>query len=190
MMKSGVIVRQTLTTLEANGYSASQRPLEAPYLAASAIAEDALGIVGIAVYDTFEILHECWRDAQSAVSALLHRKLGEADPKLKEAYLLLFCLTPYYGDARKPREIAEDTMIARKFVVLGQQLETSSTLDAMLEPLLPLPDELSGVATGRALEELSSLLERHDVSKAVSSRLVKAFLGGEPLMDAIAPAEV
>ena len=191
MLSPGLVLREAVTTLESNNYTPSEAGFESANVLASAIAEDAFGVVALAVYDTFEALLESWRDAQSALSALLRKELGEGDPKRKEAYLVLFCLSPYFGDQHLVREIEEDITFARKFVILGQHLENeaATNINVALAPLLPLESELSDIAMTRALDELPSMLARYGINRDLSSRLVNAFLRGEPLMDAVVSDE-
>lgn len=150
------------------------------------VFEDPFGVVGIAVFDTWQELDTDWPDAQAAVVELLSEHVSAGEPKAWEGYLVL--LTPgSAGDDRRALErIRYDVSRLRKLIADGVDLEEVGALERLLAPLLPLG---SGPALDRPPDPPLELLRRELESRAFEpgpvARLIDAFEQQSPLVEAL-----
>jgi hypothetical protein len=168
--------------LTENGYTAAEPGVGSAWLSSSGrVFEDAYGVVGLAVFETWSELRHSWPDAQSSLGELISRHLTRADAKSWEVYLVL--LTPGVlgnDDQLESQLIRSDTNRARKLVATGAELQSISNVERVLLPLLPLTGDITVTDEGSLLDRLPDLLE---VDQGAARVIVDAFRNQEPILE-------
>ncbi|HRA96511.1 MAG: hypothetical protein V9G17_11640 [Nitrospira sp.] len=148
------------------------------------LAEDAVSIVAIVVYDHLSDLLASWHLAQGAVVDLISRKLSTSDPKLWEGYLVLINpALPTVADKREIEKIRHDVSRVRKIVATGEELLTVSDVERVLLPFLPIDVGTFDVGPASLLEILPGLLATQGVPLDSATVIVDAFKKQEPLLE-------
>lgn len=151
------------------------------------IFEDPYGIVATALYSDWPQLHQFWPDAQGELVEILSEALDRSEPKAWEGYLVL--VTPEVvttEDARALAVIKKDINRLRKLVVTGEDLDSLSSLNRALLPVLPLEIGDAGASASGLLDALPNLLaESSGIPSSTTYALIEAFLENEPLMEAV-----
>lgn len=145
--------------------------------------EDAYGIIGLVVYETWTELSSRWSDAQALLVQVISRHVSSAEAKAWEGYLVLFTPALLPSEARNEADrIRYDTGRVRKLLATGEELQSLSDIQRVLLPLLPL-DEPGVSAQESTLSMLPDLLGAKGLSKISVEVLVKAFLEQQPLLE-------
>lgn len=147
--------------------------------------EDAYGIVGVSVFETWGDLAGRWQDVQGALVRLISEYVSKAEAKAWDGYLVL--LTPAGSTAGREAVdlIRYDTSRLRKLVADGEELGSLSQVEDVLLPLLPLDPVMPALAERSALDLLPELLEGRDIAPAFTARLLEAYAAGKPLVEGL-----
>jgi hypothetical protein len=168
--------------LTENGYTAARPAVEGGWLSSTGrVFEDAYGVVGLGVFETWAELRHSWPDAQSSLGELISRHLTRADAKSWEVYLVL--LTPGVignDEQLEPQLIRSDTNRARKLVATGAELRSISNVERVLLPLLPLTGDITVTDEGSLLDRLPELLTADQAALRV---IINAFRKQEPILE-------
>ena len=148
--------------------------------------EDALGIVGLAVYDTWPQLLDSWHLAQGWLVDAIAENLNTREPKAWEGYLVL--MTPGLhspADELVVSDLRNNTNRVRKLVATGNELSDLGTVRDVLLPLLPI--DLQGVEAvqGGVLDMLEEVLMSNGISEAVAQTVVEAFSQNESVVESL-----
>jgi hypothetical protein len=147
--------------------------------------EDAYGVVGVSVYETWGDLAGRWQDAQGDLVRLISEYISKAEAKAWDGYLVL--LTPAVSTAGREGvdQIRYDTSRLRKLVADGEELGSLGEIEDVLLPLLPLDPVIPALAEGSALDLLPELLEGRGIAPTSTARLLDAYTAGEPLVEGL-----
>jgi hypothetical protein len=170
--------------LTAGGYRRAPRDEQVQWPSQNArLFEDAYGIVGVVVYDTWQALSETWLEAQASLIETMSNFVTSSDPKAWEGYLVLFTPSVLAGEARLEAErIAYDTNRVRKLVATGEELRALSDVQRALLPLLPL-DEVQIGPEAAALGLLPEILAAKGVEREAVDIVIDAFIDQQPLVE-------
>ena len=159
-------------------------PLADPFWSSpnTRLFEDQLGIVAILVYDTWRDLEQGWRSAQDQLVGLISDHLSSGEPKAWDGYLVLLTPSPLPSEAELDK-IRYDVTRARKIVASGDELTSTSDLERVLAPLLPLEQSLLSSTEGTILARLPRILADHNIPELHTQAVIAAFLSQEPLME-------
>lgn len=145
--------------------------------------EDALGVVAVAVFESWSTLVSDWKEVQAHVVGHISTRVGKSEPKAWEGYLLL--MTP---DIPPPetemaaRRIEYETSLMRKFVIAGDHLGTTKDVARFLAPLLPIPEHIDDRRMGASLlERIPQILREEGIQPKVSRAVVDAYLNQESI---------
>lgn len=146
-------------------------------LSTERLFEDPYGVVSIVVHDTWQSLASTWRDGQARLVELISARVGPADAKAWEGYLVL--LTPGIAATSEERTVARriryDTSRVRKLVATGEEIRTTGDVERALASLLPLPNSEIRRDSRGVLETLPALLEESGIPAEITGRLVSAY---------------
>jgi hypothetical protein len=171
-------------TLNSNGYSRVARDAtDEAWGANGRLFEDACGIVGVVVYETWSELSSRWLDAQALLVELISQNLNSSEAKAWEGYLvLLTCAVLPSGAGMEADRIRYDTVRVRKLLATGEELQTIDDVPRVLMSLLPL-DKVDLAGQESTLSMLPELLSAKGLPKGAVEVLVKAFLEQQPLLE-------
>lgn len=174
---------------------ATETMLQAGYLAADLEAsqhlvrlfEDVYGVVAIAFFSDWTALAQSWPDAQGELVEILSQALDRSEPKVWEGYLVL--ITPEPASPEQAREMAiirKDINRVRKLVITGEDLSNLSALRSALLPVLPMTMSEAATTSSGLFDALPVMLaDSSGIPPRTTAALIDAFLGNEPLMEAI-----
>jgi hypothetical protein len=147
--------------------------------------EDPYAVVELAVYETWSELVNGWADAQAFLVELISKYVSSSEPKAWDGYLVL--LTPSIvpsASVEQATQIRNNTNRVRKLLATGDELTSTSEVERVLVPLLPLSTEMHVVdQEGRALDSLPDLLAAQQVDRGAVRILVQAFNEQQPLLE-------
>ena len=146
--------------------------------------EDEVSVVGVAEFETWELLQTTWVGAQTALVDLMSRGMPTGDPKAWEGYLVLLTLDSP-SSASELETIRRDTTRLRKLVSTGSELASVADVDFAFLPILPLDLARPVEAAGHILERLPRLLVESGLEEALAQSVVAAFAEGRNPMEAI-----
>lgn len=177
-------------TLESSGYqriSRSAGHAEAP--ATFRLFEDAYGIVGVALYETWLQLRQDWAESQGVMVNIMSAGLND-DDKAWEGYLVL--ATPGALDRSELLEVNNlryDMGRVRKFVITGDDIRDISDVRGALQSILPI--ELPGLATAPTdiLDILMDSIPTADDLRTHLGKVIAALRDGYPLLNALSDPE-
>ena len=148
--------------------------------------EDLFGIVLFTVWESWTSLNSDWPSAQSQLVEMISRHVLKADKKAWEGYLVLLCLGKIGGGSKYELDrIRFDTHRVRKLIATGDELESLSSIDRILYPLLPLEISEVAIKEENTLDILPDMLSTKEISKDAVVRLVQAFQSNAPLVAAL-----
>jgi len=154
--------------------------------ALSLLAEDLYGIVGLAIWESWDALKGGWPDAQGSLVDLLSERFARAEPKLWDAYLVLLCVLPAGPDNRSVVDrIRYDMSRIRKLVATGEDLATLKDIERVLLPLLPLRVGPVGDTTSAVIDSLPAILAGPDLPQGTVEAVVRAFKSQQPLLESV-----
>ena len=134
-----------------------------------------IGIVCVAVYETWAHLSSRWREDQENLVELISRNFLRSDAKAWEGYLALF--TPSYvpaSDRLAAVDIQRNTRRVRKLFADGDELRLVGSIRRVLLPLLPL-EEQDALQPRNLLDSLPPIIAKHGVDAEVAQLAISAF---------------
>lgn len=147
--------------------------------------EDAYGVVGVSVYETWDALWSEWREDEAELANLISEHWSRSDPKAWDGYLVL--LTPGRAGIERRAEISSlryNTSTVRKLVGSGDEMDVIGDVKRVLLPLLPLDvASIDDDQPGSSLDRLPCLLTGANYSTGAVESLISAFHSDEPLME-------
>ncbi len=167
------------------GYRRIAESVSARVAGSARIFEDPYSVVQLVVYETWTDLETNWTDAQAVLVELISKYVVSTEPKAWDGYLVL--LTPSILPAASREQaiqIKNNFNRVRKFLASGDDLKTTSDVERLLLPLLPLTGEVprSDQST-RVLDFLPDILSKRGIDRAAVETLVKAFASHQPLLE-------
>lgn len=177
------VVAAASQVLLSGGYhqiTASGREWDTP---TSRLFEDEYNVVGLVVFSTCSELLRTWPDLQGSLVDVISQHVGKNEAKSWDGYLVL--LTPGLGpvDDSEIEALRYNTTRLRKIVATGDDLRTSSDVERVLRPLLPLGQEQARPSHESALELLPRLLADQGIPEETTQLLVDAFRDQSPLLE-------
>ena len=149
------------------------------------IFEDPYSVVQLVVYETWADLETNWTDAQAVIVELISKYVVATEPKAWDGYLVLLTpsILPTEGQ-EQAIQIRNNFNRVRKFLGTGDELKTTSDVERLLLPLLPLFGEVPRVdQPTRALDVLPEILSKRGIKRGAVETLVKAFTEHKPLLE-------
>jgi hypothetical protein len=166
--------------LLASGYTAVDVGYEE---SGARVFEDAVGIVAVHVFETWDGLLAQWHVAQGQLVDLMSAHLRRPEPKTWEGYLVL--LTPALRGVDASVAVSQlrsDTHRVRKLVATGEDLTTLDGVRGALLPLIPLGVQAATFAPAGVLELLPELLASSGVDRDLALAVVQAFVANESIL--------
>ncbi|SRR6266478_3442808 len=149
------------------------------------IFKDPYSVAQLVVYETWTDLESNWTDAQAVLVELISKYVVSTEPKAWDGYLVLLTPSILPTAAREQAiQIKNNFNRVRKFLATGDELKTTSDVERLLLPLLPLAGDVPrGDQSSRVLDFLPEILSKRGIDRAAVETLVKAFAGHEPLLE-------
>lgn len=179
------LIAAASSVLQAGGYRAVETGFPDWRTTSTRLFEDSYNVVGVAVFVTFGELHRSWTDLQGSLVDVISQKVGHAEQKAWDGYLVL--LTPGVSPSGglDLEEIRHDTTRLRKLVATGDDMNGAGDVERLLRSLLPMHTEQGAIQQTSALDLLPDLLATHGIDREVTRTLVRAFIDQKPLMEAL-----
>jgi hypothetical protein len=173
----------TAEMLDNAGYRKVEEVSDPFWQAAGArVFEDKLGIVAVLVYDTWKDLVEGWQSAQAHLVSLISHHLSSGEPKAWDGYLVLLTPSPLSTEVEL-NKIRYDVTRLRKIVATGDELSSTSDLERVIAPLLPIEGSLISTANGTILSRLPGMLAEQDIPEEDTRAVIGAFMRQESLVE-------
>jgi hypothetical protein len=179
------LVATAAKALETGGYRPIDKGFPEWNTSSSRLFEDEYNVVGLAIFPTCRELLLSWPDLQGSLVDLISQKVGQAESKAWDGYLVLLTPGVAPSDELEIEEVRYDTTRLRKLVATGNDLSAASDVERFLRPLLPLRIGKRTMTQGTALDMLPALLQVLEVDQATTRVLVDAFAKQAPLMEAL-----
>ena len=143
--------------------------------ATSRLFEDEYNVVGVVTFDTCGQLLQGWPDLQGSLVDVISGQVGHEEGKSWDGYLVL--LTPGLAPSEDARieTVRYNTARLRKLVATGDDLRTSTDVERVLRPLLPLGQEGASVSQESVLDLLPRLLANQGIPTETTQVVVDAF---------------
>jgi hypothetical protein len=167
------------------GYGRIAESVSARVAGSARIFEDPYSVVQLVVYETWADLETNWTDAQAVLVELISKYVVSTEPKAWDGYLVLLTPSILPAAAREQAiQIKNNFNRVRKFLATGDDLKTTSDVERLLLPLLPLTSEVprSDQST-RVLDSLPDILSKRGIDRGAVEALVRAFASHQPLLE-------
>ncbi len=171
--------------LETGGYRPIDKGFPEWNTLSTRLFEDEYNVVGLAVFATCRELLRSWPDLQGSLVDLISQKVGYAESKAWDGYLVLLTPGVTSEDEIEVDGARYDTTRLRKLVATGNDLSSASDVERFLRPLLPLRIGAQTLTQTSALDMLPALLESQEVDQATTRVLIQAFAQQASLMEAL-----
>jgi|HubBroStandDraft_6_1064221.scaffolds.fasta_scaffold01228_3 hypothetical protein len=147
--------------------------------------EDPYSVTEVVVYETWNDLALSWTDAQASLVELISRYVVSSESKAWDGYLVL--LTPSLlpkAAFEHANQIRNNMTRVRKLLATGDDLTSTSEVERVLMPLLPLSNEAIGSDEQiRALDLLPAILGRRGIDTEAVKVLIRSFLDQQPMLE-------
>lgn len=170
-------------TLVDGGYQQIAKRFQEWDTPTSRLFEDEYGIVGVVVFDTCAELLRSWPDLQAALVDVISRHVGKEEAKSWDGYLVLLSPGIAPSEGNTIDEVRYNTTRLRKLVATADDLKSSTDVERVLRPLLPLPHDRANVGHESALDLLPRLLADQKIPEDVTRALIEAFREQSPLLE-------
>ena len=177
------LIATSSSVLEAGGYQIVREGFPEWSTTSTRLFEVEYSVVGVAVFTTCTELLGSWANLQGSLVDVISQKVGRAENKAWDGYLVL--LTPGIapsGDL-EIEEIGYDTSRLRKLVATGADLISAGDVERLLRPLLPLRSEQRSISSRSALDLLPAILVERGIDRETTTALLQSFVNKKPLMD-------
>lgn len=153
--------------------------------ATTRLYEDVYGIVGMAVFSTCSELLRSWPDLQASLVGVMSQKVGRAESKAWDGYLVLLTPGVAPSDDLEIEDIRYDTTRLRKLIATGEDLMTAGDVEQLLRPLLPLRFEQGALSSRSALDLIPGILADKGIDREIAADVVRSFVDRKPLIETI-----
>jgi hypothetical protein len=185
LLTSTDILAAASEALVLGGYRRIADSVSGKIAGSARIFEDPYSVVQLVVYETWTDLETNWTDAQGVLVELISKYVVSTEPKAWDGYLVLLTPSILPTAAREQAiQIKNNFNRVRKFLATGDELKTTSDVERLLLPLLPLAGEVPrGDQSSRVLDFLPEILSKRGIDRAAVETLVTAFAAHQPLLE-------